>query len=211
MRYRVCMDFSDARLVHAIPIFQRSFEISFQEIHGSQKIVAVGIMRIEAQSVPQIKRRLGIVLLFELDAGELQGESLVPRLLAYAAFEGIVSFLPAAELCQGGPIVKIKISRARLHRLQNFNQFLPPLFIEQLLGALDELSVRRGSLGGKVKRKEQEGDQCASLAGRASNVHFPVALHSRSKLERSCLSSLRCAGSFIRTKPCDGSNPVTTT
>ena len=71
MRYRVCMDFSNARLVYAIPIFQRGFEVSFEKINRPQKIVAVGIMRIESQSAPQIMRRLGIVLLFELDSSQL--------------------------------------------------------------------------------------------------------------------------------------------
>src|SRR5438128_12592624 len=159
MRYRVCMDFSDARLVHAIPIFQRSFEVSFEKINRSQKIVAVGIMRIELQSAPQIMRRLGIVLLFELDSCKLQRKSFVSRLLASTGFESIVSFLPAAKLCQRCSIVKIKISRARAHWLQNFNEILPAPFSEQLMGAaLDELSVRRGSLGGKVKRAEQKND-----------------------------------------------------
>ncbi len=152
MRHRVCADLGNARLVYAIPIFQRSFEISFQEIHGSQKIVAVGIMRIEAQSVPQIKRRLGIVLLFELDSRQLQRKSIVLRLKAGTGLKGIVSFLPATQFCQGGPIVEIKISRARVSGLQNFNHFLPALFVEKLMGVLDELSVRRGSLGGQVKR-----------------------------------------------------------
>src|ERR1700756_1517376 len=158
MRHGVCIDVSNARLGYPIPIFQRGFKVSLEKIHGSQKIIAIGIMWVEPQGAPQITRRLGIVLLFELDSSQFQRKSFVMRLKAGAGLEGIVSFLPTAELCQRCAVIEIQISGTRIQGLQSVDCLLPALFCEQLLDALDKLRARRGSLGSKVKRKEQKDD-----------------------------------------------------
>src|SRR5215469_4066546 len=110
MRHRVGIDLSYARLIYAIPIFQRRFEISVEKINRSQKIVAVRIMRVEPQGAAQIDCCSSIVLLFKFDPGELKWKSLVPGLLAGAGFERVVRFLPVAELCQRCAVIETQIS-----------------------------------------------------------------------------------------------------
>src|ERR1700751_921402 len=125
MRHGVCIDVSNARLGYPIPVFQRGFKVSLEKIHGSQKIIAIGIMWVEPQGAPQITRRLGIVLLFELDSSQLQRKSFVMRLKPGSGLECIVSLLPAAEFCQRGAVIEIKISGTRVQGLRRVVCFLP--------------------------------------------------------------------------------------
>src|SRR5713226_5676413 len=62
---RLYMHLFDVRVSDAIPIFQRSFEVVQEKIHGGQEFVSIGVSGIEPERVAEVGGSLGIVLLLQ--------------------------------------------------------------------------------------------------------------------------------------------------
>ena len=128
LRCGLALDFCDLGFAYPVPVLQCGFEISLEKIDGSQKVVAIGIIRRKFQCAPKIRGRGGIALLSECNARQLQREAFVPRLETEPCFKSSAGIVPAFDLCQRRAVIEVPFSGGHGSGARQVDNVLPTLF-----------------------------------------------------------------------------------
>src|SRR4029077_4510207 len=99
----------DLRFGDSIPVLQRGIEIVLKKIDGSKEIVSVGVVGIQAQGSSQPGGSIGILLLLEGDAAELDGKTFIARGDPTSREKSVARVVEPAELRQGAAVVVVDV------------------------------------------------------------------------------------------------------
>src|SRR6185437_6224688 len=194
------------------------FRVALEKVDAAQEVVGVGIAGMKFEGALQPFGRFRVTLLFERHAGKLDGEPSVARLQPIAGEQSLRSAVPESKPGQSHAVVVIQFSGGGGNTFRQAHYFLPLLLGKELLdgsglsaGLVTRLPAAGQSYATQQEKRSGKTNQRPPCWGTASRVQLAVAFHSASNFERSCLSSLRAAGSLTITSAWSESSPVTTT
>ena len=134
------------RLLHSVPILQPCLDVSLQKVDSAEKVVCIGIARIQVEGPAQVTSRLRITLLLECDSGQLQREPLIARLQPGSCGKRLLGVRQASQLSQGRSVVEIEIGGRILRGMAQAYNFLPTLLGKKLFGPVGHFTVGRIAL-----------------------------------------------------------------
>src|SRR5262249_24595096 len=132
------------------------FDVALKEIDAGQKVVRIGVLRVEPQRPPKMAGRLRIILLPEADAGQFKRKSLVAGLLTKPDLKRPLGFIQTPQSGQSRSVVVIGVNGALGVVLRNPNDLLPPFFREELFNFCDVIGEGRLRTEGKRGKGEHE-------------------------------------------------------
>src|SRR5262249_42760229 len=103
---RIDLYVRDLRFANPVPVLEGAVQISLQKVDGPKKVVRVGILRREFESLPQPPSGFGMPLLLECHAGELAEKPRILRGKTESRLEGGLRFMPTLQPRERSSIVE---------------------------------------------------------------------------------------------------------